>query len=711
MVAGISKRQQFRNERALQDLIRSVPGNDRCADCQALNPGWASWNIGIFICMRCASLHRKLGTHISKVKSLSMDTWTDDQVDNMKSHGNNIMNKIYNPKNVKPPVPTDVDESDACMERFIRQKYQHRSLDEAKQKPPSRHDSGYDRPRAEDRSPEGSPPPLPPKPARPFGFGLRSASSATNLNRMSNRGSAISPQSDSFGASGISVRKGSGDASFDAKLATLRDMGFANERRNAIALRELEGNLDKTIETLVRLGEGNGSVSLAKSPAAQPTPDAGKSSNPFDQLDARPATRQASGSYNPFDAPVQSQPQAQQAPVQSLEQSFQNLQVAQPLFPHSTGGYPMRQVSLPQPLYQQTATPPVPTNFAQNAYVSSPQPLDGGNNPFFQTGAQPQASMTPPASNLAQTNPFFNQVAPQPTGMQQPPQSQAASNSPFGPLRHANTMPVMPSSSPFGQPSPFQSQLQSQPQSQPQPQAQPQPQYQMQQHLQQPQGSLNPYQAMTAPATPQNAGYLAQPQYGYQASAQHLAPQPTGRVDKNSILSLYQFSPQPSATPEQSQYRPSTAVNPPTQTGQPSPFNTMPQQQQQQSQPFNAMPQQQQQQQQQPQQQQSNPLTDPLSASGTRNPFFTTAPQPGAPAPVPTTTAQATTTPYLTTTVPPQQQQQQQQQQTLNVYGGMPNKPTGFPRGHMSQQSVDINGFQSGRHSPDAFASLSARYG
>jgi hypothetical protein len=39
MVAGMSKRQQFRNERALQDLIRSVPGNDRCADCEAMNPG------------------------------------------------------------------------------------------------------------------------------------------------------------------------------------------------------------------------------------------------------------------------------------------------------------------------------------------------------------------------------------------------------------------------------------------------------------------------------------------------------------------------------------------------------------------------------------------------------------------------------------------------------------------------------------------------
>ena len=31
--------------------------------------------------MRCAALHRKLGTHITKVKSLSMDSWSKDQVD------------------------------------------------------------------------------------------------------------------------------------------------------------------------------------------------------------------------------------------------------------------------------------------------------------------------------------------------------------------------------------------------------------------------------------------------------------------------------------------------------------------------------------------------------------------------------------------------------------------------------------------------------
>jgi hypothetical protein len=37
--------------------------------------------MGIFLCMRCAALHRKLGTHISKIKSLSMDTWSSEQVD------------------------------------------------------------------------------------------------------------------------------------------------------------------------------------------------------------------------------------------------------------------------------------------------------------------------------------------------------------------------------------------------------------------------------------------------------------------------------------------------------------------------------------------------------------------------------------------------------------------------------------------------------
>ena len=39
MTTSMSKRTQLRNERALQDLVKFVPGNDRCADCDTRNPG------------------------------------------------------------------------------------------------------------------------------------------------------------------------------------------------------------------------------------------------------------------------------------------------------------------------------------------------------------------------------------------------------------------------------------------------------------------------------------------------------------------------------------------------------------------------------------------------------------------------------------------------------------------------------------------------
>uniref|UniRef100_A0A4W6F1Q6 Arf-GAP domain-containing protein n=1 Tax=Lates calcarifer TaxID=8187 RepID=A0A4W6F1Q6_LATCA len=41
-------------------------------------PRWASWNLGVFMCIRCAGIHRNLGVHISRVKSVNLDQWTSD---------------------------------------------------------------------------------------------------------------------------------------------------------------------------------------------------------------------------------------------------------------------------------------------------------------------------------------------------------------------------------------------------------------------------------------------------------------------------------------------------------------------------------------------------------------------------------------------------------------------------------------------------------
>jgi len=54
--------------------------NKYCVDCDAKGPRWASWNLGIFLCIRCAGIHRNLGVHISRVKSVNLDLWLPEQV-------------------------------------------------------------------------------------------------------------------------------------------------------------------------------------------------------------------------------------------------------------------------------------------------------------------------------------------------------------------------------------------------------------------------------------------------------------------------------------------------------------------------------------------------------------------------------------------------------------------------------------------------------
>ena len=45
-----------------------LPGNDVCADCTAVRPGWAALPHGVHICINCAQIHRHIGRHISQVR-------------------------------------------------------------------------------------------------------------------------------------------------------------------------------------------------------------------------------------------------------------------------------------------------------------------------------------------------------------------------------------------------------------------------------------------------------------------------------------------------------------------------------------------------------------------------------------------------------------------------------------------------------------------
>ncbi|KAK3888492.1 hypothetical protein Pcinc_007451 [Petrolisthes cinctipes] len=112
-----------RNGRRISDLVKKS-GNNQCADCGYDNPEWASFNIGVFVCTTCATWHRSLGTHVSKVKSLKLDRWDDEQVEGMELNGNVKAKEKYEAH--RPAcyrVPRHGDPQ-VLLEQWIRAKYE-----------------------------------------------------------------------------------------------------------------------------------------------------------------------------------------------------------------------------------------------------------------------------------------------------------------------------------------------------------------------------------------------------------------------------------------------------------------------------------------------------------------------------------------------------------------------------------------------------------
>ncbi|XP_034400640.1 stromal membrane-associated protein 2 isoform X2 [Cyclopterus lumpus] len=119
MMTGKSVKDVDRYQAVLNSLL-ALEDNKFCADCQSKGPRWASWNLGIFVCIRCAGIHRNLGVHISKVKSVNLDQWTQEQVQCVQEMGNAKAKRLYE---AFLPECFQCPETDQSAEIFIRDKY------------------------------------------------------------------------------------------------------------------------------------------------------------------------------------------------------------------------------------------------------------------------------------------------------------------------------------------------------------------------------------------------------------------------------------------------------------------------------------------------------------------------------------------------------------------------------------------------------------
>ncbi|KAF9165892.1 Arf-GAP with coiled-coil, ANK repeat and PH domain-containing protein 2 [Actinomortierella ambigua] len=78
--------------------VRRIAGNEKCADCRSLSPMWASVNLGTVLCIECSGIHRSLGVHVSKVRSLNLDKWETEAVGVMLALGNEKTNSVFEAK-------------------------------------------------------------------------------------------------------------------------------------------------------------------------------------------------------------------------------------------------------------------------------------------------------------------------------------------------------------------------------------------------------------------------------------------------------------------------------------------------------------------------------------------------------------------------------------------------------------------------------------
>uniref|UniRef100_T1E6H6 Arf-GAP with coiled-coil, ANK repeat and PH domain-containing protein n=1 Tax=Crotalus horridus TaxID=35024 RepID=T1E6H6_CROHD len=118
-----SKEKSLKGEGSLQ-RVQAIAGNEMCCDCGLADPRWASINLGITLCIECSGIHRSLGVHFSKVRSLTLDSWEPELLKLMCELGNNVINRVYEANRekmgAKKPHPGSQRQE---KEEYIRAKY------------------------------------------------------------------------------------------------------------------------------------------------------------------------------------------------------------------------------------------------------------------------------------------------------------------------------------------------------------------------------------------------------------------------------------------------------------------------------------------------------------------------------------------------------------------------------------------------------------
>lgn len=108
--------------------IRKLPGNQQCVDCNSTKDAtWLSTNFGAICCIECSGIHRELGTHVSRIQSMTLDNIEISLLLLARNMSNEAFNSIYEANlNESEKITAKSSMEERCL--FIKAKYVKRKF-------------------------------------------------------------------------------------------------------------------------------------------------------------------------------------------------------------------------------------------------------------------------------------------------------------------------------------------------------------------------------------------------------------------------------------------------------------------------------------------------------------------------------------------------------------------------------------------------------
>ncbi|XP_033895095.3 arf-GAP domain and FG repeat-containing protein 1 isoform X6 [Acipenser ruthenus] len=93
MAASAKRKQEEKHLKMLREMT-SLPPNRKCFDCDQRGPTYANMTVGSFVCTSCSGILRGLNPP-HRVKSISMTTFTQQEIEFLQKHGNELCKQIW----------------------------------------------------------------------------------------------------------------------------------------------------------------------------------------------------------------------------------------------------------------------------------------------------------------------------------------------------------------------------------------------------------------------------------------------------------------------------------------------------------------------------------------------------------------------------------------------------------------------------------------